>query len=1730
MSIRSHRLLVVVVTLLLVTAPVGQVTATATPSGSADAASHTLDVIPVDTSSMPDLAALLDRHLPSDQDQSSVAESDNTLQRDEPQTGQPSTIDTSIDQLTAGSTTTLEGRGIGDRQAVAPDLSREMNYSVRDNFTERSTLWSWSGSAEYSAQNDHVILTRPIEGGQAGILWLNQKLNPPLTAEFDFKAGGGSGADGIVFMFNKKREYQPSSGGRLAFMDENTGAVPGYGVEFDNWENLNYNDPSERHIALIEDSVGNHVTARNDRRVEDNQWHHARIEVRNDTVSVFVDGDLIFNTTREINTTYNSVGFAASTGGSNNFHRIDNVSIRGQRADTRNLRPRADIDIQPTTVTTNTTVRLDARGSRDPNGDQLDYSWDLDNDSEAEATGPVVNTTFASGDRTVRLIASDGERSDEATRTFRVYSNDSVPTARFKIGNTTNETVRVDAGSTLQFSARASEAPSGSTLRGYRWAFGNGETAGGIDAPASKTVSQTFRTPGTYSVELRVTDADGRTDTTLKQVVVEPPEAPVITDISQPANGKIPQSQQLNDSGVPNTWRVETTGASQIESVNFTFPGGVTIVDRDGSDGWSASPSISELSDGTVVITARDVNGNTTQRTVPVETIGLPAWANSLNIQDGSLVLKSGYQFPEIEKDIGVAEFNVSFTVEGRTKYDFSDSSVAVGGGGGGSARAIPPSGVGAEVTGKVTIEGSGVVEDDQLVIREVTVKGKLEGGPVFQRDVGLTEALAVEVTSKLLVGSEFSATLDTQDELEIAKATVAPGVTVVPASVSAGSSAYGVTLAEVGVEGEVSFKGTVTISENTSTGGKAEGKITAYAILVGTKVSTEVGAGVSTSEATAGEWEFVEKETVSPATARAKLLESTDSRVRQFDAGDTGAEADSIALTDNGVSDRAPAVAVDGDQVTAVAASQDPNKTILNGSEITLHTRGDGQWIKQPAVTNDSRYDSFPAVASQNGTRLVAWSRANESLDRESVETPYDTFQHFDIALARSNGSKWTAPRQITNNSLPEFDATVAANDDRWLIAWVTDTDRNLTTATDREVRYAMVAQNGSIVDRGTVGTARTVAVAPASNGTFQLAALNGQGADTDVVHRRISERGSTLASQTRAAPNATEIAASADRIAWIRTTTEDPTIEVLNTTSGNAVTVSPGRAAIEHLSLRSRSDKRVLSYEAVPRGADRTATLFTQINGNGTDGWTDPVSLPTDGRGIQRAAFALVSNQTVGVFTATPSSDVRPDLYATNRSIAAPDLAVNLTQAAASQGTATVNVTVSNQGGRRSANSSVTVTGPNGQTVTRNVTSLSPGGETTESITLRRLSTGTVSATVDQNMSTAEPRTENNADAIQLRSQLAITNVEDTLSANGSKLRLTIDVRNSGPYAAENVTYNVTTGNQTHQLTIPAVGINQTWETSLALNASAIDTNQPAVVTVGAMPSESAGEFPANRRRVLLRQPDVGIVEAPAESANSNGTIGGIVRNTDTGETTATVSVRTGSKRIDYTVPVPASSGPSDAVQVPVSLEPPRANNSTAVSIRVRPDGDRDADLADNLLTTTAPANRSDGYERSLSVAAVEPNGSATGPGRIDVTVSNPHNITVGRAITVVQNGSVILQQGVAVSPNASKSVTLHVERSGTVSVQIGNTTRTVSVISTPSAVGDSFAPPTDPDGDGVYEDVNGNGQMDIGDVQALFVAQQDGESTTARQGHFYDFNGDGGLDVVDVQALFVEVSEEE
>jgi len=78
-------------------------------------------------------------------------------------------------------------------------------------------------------------------------------------------------------------------------------------------------------------------------------------------------------------------------------------------------------------------------------------------------------------------------------------------------------------------------------------------------------------------------------------------------------------------------------------------------------------------------------------------------------------------------------------------------------------------------------------------------------------------------------------------------------------------------------------------------------------------------------------------------------------------------------------------------------------------------------------------------------------------------------------------------------------------------------------------------------------------------------------------------------------------------------------------------------------------------------------------------------------------------------------------------------------------------------------------------------------------------------------------------------------------------------------------------------------------------------------------------------------------------------------------------------------------------------------------------------------------------------------------------------------------------------------------------------------VLVTGPPTVTGGSA--PTDPDGDGRYEDLNGNGRLDYEDIEILF-SNFDADSVRMNASA-YDFNENGQLDVDDVVDLYEEVN---
>ena len=123
------------------------------------------------------------------------------------------------------------------------------------------------------------------------------------------------------------------------------------------------------------------------------------------------------------------------------------------------------------------------------------------------------------------------------------------------------------------------------------------------------------------------------------------------------------------------------------------------------------------------------------------------------------------------------------------------------------------------------------------------------------------------------------------------------------------------------------------------------------------------------------------------------------------------------------------------------------------------------------------------------------------------------------------------------------------------------------------------------------------------------------------------------------------------------------------------------------------------------------------------------------------------------------------------------------------------------------------------------------------------------------------------------------------------------------------------------------------------------------------------------------------------------------------------------------------------------------------------------------------------------------------------------------------IIQNATNVTLATITVKPNfvANGSLNISINRLDDdngypIDVVIENVTITVFEALP------SYNPPTDPDKDGLYEDINGNGLVDFDDVVEFFQHFEWIEENWPTD--IIDFNGNGLLDFDDIVELFKEV----
>jgi len=169
-------------------------------------------------------------------------------------------------------------------------------------------------------------------------------------------------------------------------------------------------------------------------------------------------------------------------------------------------------------------VSFDASASTAPAGDIVNYEWDFDNNNVfTDATGPTATHTFdQEGTYKVNLRVTDNTGQFEVGSKEITVTPPNVPVAMIEIP-TTNGTYFT--GTQYTFLGDKSTSPNGEVKK-YEWDFGDGTAKAN-----TRTANHIYKSPGSYTVQLSITDETGATGQNTQVINVTVAESSPIADI-----------------------------------------------------------------------------------------------------------------------------------------------------------------------------------------------------------------------------------------------------------------------------------------------------------------------------------------------------------------------------------------------------------------------------------------------------------------------------------------------------------------------------------------------------------------------------------------------------------------------------------------------------------------------------------------------------------------------------------------------------------------------------------------------------------------------------------------------------------------------------------------------------------------------------------------------------------------------------------------------------------------------------------------------------------------------------------------------------------------------------------------------------------------------------------------------------------------------------------------------
>ena len=252
------------------------------------------------------------------------------------------------------------------------------------------------------------------------------------------------------------------------------------------------------------------ATIENDGEATDTQDVELELDGRErDSESVELDEDESESVTLEWETDAGDAGDYEANVSSETDNASTNVDV--------NAAPTAAFTRDPATPNVNEAVVFDASDASDPDGDIVEYRWEIDGENVSSAESPSYTFTEA-GDHEVRLYVTDDD--GVTATTTRTVTVNAPPTVSIP---------EVDATVDEEVTLEPDVSDDGAISR-YEW-YVDGELV-----TTDRTLTYTFGESGTQQLRLVVTDDDGATQATTRTIRVESDETPTATATPTPTS------------------------------------------------------------------------------------------------------------------------------------------------------------------------------------------------------------------------------------------------------------------------------------------------------------------------------------------------------------------------------------------------------------------------------------------------------------------------------------------------------------------------------------------------------------------------------------------------------------------------------------------------------------------------------------------------------------------------------------------------------------------------------------------------------------------------------------------------------------------------------------------------------------------------------------------------------------------------------------------------------------------------------------------------------------------------------------------------------------------------------------------------------------------------------------------------------------------------------------------